>query len=182
MTQRTFNTVAGIIFTLAACTPKTPPETPTRDRIGSMELTSPAFSHGQPIPAKYTCDGEDVSPPLTIAGVPADAKSLALIVDDPDAPMGTWVHWIVYNISPSVQEIAEHAVPEGSLGGTTSWGQTGYGGPCPPSGTHRYFFKLYALDAALQSAAAPDKDSLERAMEGHLLAQAKLVGTYQRQR
>lgn len=147
----------------------------------TMKLTSPQFQHNTNIPAKYTCDGEDINPPLKISEVPEEAKSLVLIVDDPDAPMGTWVHWIVFNIPPTTLEIAENSVPDNATEGITSFKNIGYGGPCPPSGTHRYFFKLYALDTTLDLTPAADKKKLEHAMQGHILAQAELIGLYQRQ-
>ncbi len=143
-----------------------------------MRLTSPAFEHEGDIPARYTCDGDDVSPALSIAGLPSDTVSLALIMDDPDAPSGTWVHWVAYDISPST------GVPEGveSLGtaGVNSWGRTGYGGPCPPSGTHRYVFTLYALDAASHLAPGADKAAVLDALADHVLANAVLMGHYRR--
>lgn len=147
-----------------------------------LSLISPVFTHNAPIPAQYTCDGVNVSPPLAISGVPAATKSLVLISDDPDAPMGTWVHWLLWNIDPQTQEIAEGKVPPRSVEGTTSWGKPGYGGPCPPSGTHRYFFKLYALDTPLDLLSSADKTRLETAMERHVLAQTELIGLYQRSR
>lgn len=145
-----------------------------------MELTSPAFEHNQTIPSRYTCDGEEVNPPLVIADVPSNAKSLALIVDDPDAPGGTWVHWTVWNIDPRTAEIAENSVPSGATEGTTSFGKTGYGGPCPPSGTHRYFFKLTALDIALDLPPNTTARDLKKAMEGHILESVERIGLYQR--
>ena len=144
-----------------------------------MKLTSPAFANNGAIPSEYTCDADDLSPPLSISDVPANAKSLSLIMDDPDAPVGTWDHWVVFNINPSTKQIAEGAEPEG-VGGKNSWGRTGYGGPCPPSGTHRYFFKLYALDTTLNLPEGSAKKELERAMQGHIIAQAQLMGTYKR--
>ena len=146
-----------------------------------MNLTSPIFKNNQSIPPKYTCDGENISPPLEITGVPPKAKSLILISDDPDAPGGSWVHWLIWNIDPAVAEIAENTVPTGAVQGITSFGQTGYGGPCPPSGTHRYFFKLYALDTKLGLAIETDREELEQAMKNHILDQAELVGLYTRQ-
>lgn len=150
-----------------------------------LALTSPAFTHGQPIPRKYTCDGEDVSPPLSWTGVPPDAKSLALIADDPDAPVGTWVHWVLFDIPPGQGGLPEHLPPTAELDGTgihgsNSWQHLGYGGPCPPGGTHRYFFKLYALDTLLALPAGAGKAQLLSAMEGHVLAHTELMGTYQR--
>ena len=141
-------------------------------------VTSSAFAEGEVIPRRYTCDAQNVSPPLTLSGVPADAFSLALILDDPDAPGGTWVHWVEFNIDP-VSEIPEDV---GALGtaGLNSFGITIYGGPCPPSGTHRYFFKVFALDVTLNLAAGASKAQLLAAMEGHVIAQAELMGLYSR--
>jgi Raf kinase inhibitor-like YbhB/YbcL family protein len=157
----------------------------------SFSLTSPAFLPGNQIPALYTCEGKDVSLPLAWSGTPAGTRSLALIVDDPDAPdpaapKMTWVHWILYDIPVTATELPE-AVPRGGLPagtreGLNDWKRTGYGGPCPPIGRHRYFHKLYALDTVLPDLGRPTKAGLERAMEGHVLAQAELVGTYQKQR
>jgi len=150
-------------------------------------LTSEAFTHGQAIPPTYTCDGRDVSPPLAWTEPPSGTKSLALLSDDPDAPMGTWVHWVLYNLPASTRTLPE-AYPTsaqqsgGSRQGKTDFGRTGYGGPCPPSGTHRYFFKLYALDALLSLAPGASAQQLQQAMQGHILAQAELMGTYRRQR
>ncbi|PIY95972.1 MAG: YbhB/YbcL family Raf kinase inhibitor-like protein [Candidatus Kerfeldbacteria bacterium CG_4_10_14_0_8_um_filter_42_10] len=143
-----------------------------------MKITSSAFQNNQSIPAKYSCDGEDVNPPLAFSELPDNIQSLALIVDDPDAPAGTWVHWIVWNINPATAEISENSVPKGAIEGITSAGQAGYSGPCPPSGEHRYFFKLYALAAMLQLDASADKAALKQAMQGHILAQANLTGLY----
>ncbi|HEX8961646.1 MAG TPA: YbhB/YbcL family Raf kinase inhibitor-like protein [Rhodocyclaceae bacterium] len=152
-----------------------------------LTLTSPAFVHQAEIPAKYTCEGSDISPPLAWAGVPPGAQSLALIVDDPDAPdpaapQRVWVHWVLYNMPPSAKGLAEavRALPPGTLEGLSDWRRTGYGGPCPPIGRHRYFFKLYALDAMLPDLGKPTKAALEQAMTGHVLAQAEIVGTYQK--
>lgn len=147
-----------------------------------MELTSPAFTHGGAIPSRYTCDGEDLSPPLQISGVPEGTQSLVLICDDPVAPGNTWNHWILFNIDPAMTEITEGTEPPGSAGGTNSWGRTGYGGPCPPSGTHRYLFKLFALDAPLPLfESPPTQQELSTAMQGHVLTQAELMGMYERQ-
>lgn len=145
-----------------------------------MKIQSPAFGPLETIPVLYTCDGEDISPPLSFSEIPAEAKSLALVMDDPDAPTGTWVHWTLWDISPSIQGINEAGVPGGATEGKTSTGRAGYGGPCPPAGTHRYFFKLYALDAVLNLPASSGKEALEKAMEGHILSQAELVGLYNR--
>jgi Raf kinase inhibitor-like YbhB/YbcL family protein len=154
-----------------------------------LQLTSSAFSRGGEIPAKYTCEGNDVSPPLAWSGVPANARSLALVVDDPDAPdpaapQRTWVHWVLYNIPPGAGSLAEavQALPAGTLEGLNDWGRGGYGGPCPPIGRHRYFHKLYALDVVLPDLGRPAKARLEAQMKGHIVAQAELVGTYQKRR
>lgn len=151
----------------------------------SLAITSSAFREGGAIPAEYTCEGRDVSPPLAWTGVPAGAKSLALIVDDPDAPdprapKTTWVHWVVYNLPPSCTGLAAaaDALPPGARQGQNDWRRTGYGGPCPPIGRHRYFHKLYALDTVLPDLGQPTKGQLERAMRGHVLAEASLMGTY----
>jgi hypothetical protein len=157
------------------------------ETLMALALTSTAFEPGGAIPATYTCQGKDVSVPLAWSGLPAGTRSLALIVDDPDAPdpaapQMTWVHWVLYNIPPAANGLPEAvkpgALPAGTLQGRNDWGRTGYGGPCPPVGRHRYFFKLYALDVVLPDLGQPDKPRLERAMKGHVLAQQQLVGTY----
>ena len=156
-----------------------------------MELTSAAFVHEGEIPRKFTCDGEDLSPPLSWAGLPAGTKSLALIVDDPDAPdpkapKMVYVHWVLYNIPADAVGLAEAVrvadLPRGTLEGLNDWGRTGYGGPCPPIGRHRYFHKLYALDTVFRDLGKPTKRQLLGVMEGRILAQAELIGTYQRNR
>jgi len=151
-----------------------------------MVLTSSAFREGAVIPGKYTCDGEGVSPPLAWTQVPSGTKSFVLVMDDPDAPVGTWDHWIVYGIPDSVTSLAEAAskgtLPSGCREGVNSWERTGWGGPCPPGGTHRYEFRLYALDSALAVKDKPRKADLERAMTGHVLALARLMGRYKRSR
>ena len=133
------------------------------------------------IPAKYTCDGQDTSPPLKIEEVPSETKSLVLIVDDPDAPMGCWVHWIICNINPAISLIEEGTIPQGGVELVNNFNKTAYGGPCPPSGTHRYFFKLYALDKTLELDASSGKAEIEKAMTDSILASAELIGLYQRQ-
>jgi Raf kinase inhibitor-like YbhB/YbcL family protein len=158
----------------------------------SFLIESTAFSHNGSIPPRYTCDGANVSPPLSWSGVPENAKSLVLIVDDPDAPdpaapKMTWVHWVLYNIPASApglpEAITPDALPEGTRQGLNDWKKTGYGGPCPPIGRHRYYHKVYALDTALPDfGQPPDKAKIENAMEGHIVARAELIGTYQRQR
>ncbi len=144
----------------------------------SMKITSPAFENNQSIPPKYTCNGENINPPLEFSDVPPDTKSLVLIVDDPDAPMGTWVHWVIYNIDPSVRTIEENSIPQNGIQVNTSFGKPGYGGPCPPSGTHRYFFKLYALNKMLTLDENPSKQTVENAMKDSIIAKAELVGLY----
>ena len=148
--------------------------------MSALKLSSPAFGHSEHMPAKYTCDGPDVNPPFTIENIPPEAKSLALIVDDPDAPAGTWVHWVVWNISPATREIKEHSLPSGAQEGMTDFRKRGYGGPCPPSGTHRYFFKLYALNSVLSLSANATKSALVSAMKGRIIAQTELIGLYKR--
>lgn len=143
-----------------------------------MRLVSTAFAHEQPIPDKYTCNGAGVNPPLQFLEVPEQAKSLVLIVDDPDAPAGTWVHWVIVNMEPQTLGIEEDNKPSTGTEGMTSFGTAHYGGPCPPSGTHRYFFKLYALDTRLELAENADKKQIESAMQGHILDQAELIGLY----
>jgi Raf kinase inhibitor-like YbhB/YbcL family protein len=157
----------------------------------SFTLTSPAFVAGHDIPSDYTCEGGDISPELTWSGTPATTKSLALIVDDPDAPdpaapKMTWVHWVLYNIPASTTRLPEaqetDSLPPGTLQGKNDWKRIGYGGPCPPIGRHRYFFNLYALDVVLPDLGHPTKEQLQKAMEGHILAKTELVGTYQKAR
>ncbi len=163
-------------------------------QTGRLQITSSAFGHNQTIPKEYTCQGADVNPPLDIRNIPAGAKSLVLIMDDPDAPMGTWVHWTVWNITTHITEIPESSVPNHApwdpnspatplpaIQGVTSFGRSGYGGPCPPSGTHRYFFKLYAIDTTLTLPSAASKKALEKAIEGHILDETQLIGLYQKQ-
>jgi hypothetical protein len=145
-----------------------------------MQITSPAFENNATVPAKYTCQGQDINPPLAIVGVPTQTVGLALIMDDPDAPMGTWDHWIMWDIPASTTQIAEDSVPAGATVGLNSWLKNSYGGPCPPSGTHRYFFKLYALDKALNLQPNSRKADVERSMQGHIIAQAKLVSLYKK--
>jgi len=155
----------------------------------SLVLMSARFTTGGAIPTGFTCEGADHAPPLSWSGVPANAKSLALIVDDPDAtdpkaPQMTWVHWVLYNVPPTATSLPEGAkkadLPPGTREGKNDWGQTGWRGPCPPIGRHRYFFKLYALDAVLPELGAADKKRLEAAMKGHVLAEGQLMGTYEK--
>jgi Raf kinase inhibitor-like YbhB/YbcL family protein len=155
-----------------------------------MQLRSSAFVAGGQIPSRYTCEGDDISPPLAWSGAPDGTRTFALIVDDPDAPdpkapKMTWVHWVLYDIPSEVTSLAEGAsgrLPPGIREGRNDWKRTGYGGPCPPVGRHRYFHKLYALDAELPDLREPTKAKLEAAMEGHILAKVELVGTYQKSR
>ena len=164
-----------------------PSATPEKEGQGMpSELTSTAFAPGEPIPQKYTCDGEDISPPLQWSDPPQGTQSFALIADDPDAPVGTWVHWVLFNLPAQARSLPE-AVPsdaelaDGSRHGKNGWGRLDYGGPCPPRGTHRYVFKLYALDTTLDLKAGANKKQVLQAMEGHILTQAELMGVYSRQ-
>jgi Raf kinase inhibitor-like YbhB/YbcL family protein len=178
------------VILLSACAPSAPstPEQTITDPLAmeeavSIEITSNAFTQGQPIPAKYTCTGENISPALSWGEPPAGTQSFALIMDDPDAPGGTWVHWVLFNIPASARSLPEafpkdKTLPDGSMSGNSSFGGPGYGGPCPPSGTHRYFFKLYALDEMPAISAGANKGELEKAMVGHILAQGELMGTF----
>ena len=157
-------------------------ETSTSESIPAqkfMIIRSPAFNHEELIPRKYTCEGEDISPPLAFDDVPEGASSLVLIMDDPDAPMGTWDHWIRFNIPVSQTRVGEGEEPDG-LSGNNSWGTRGYGGPCPPSGEHRYLFKLYAIDYLLDLPEGVGKDELMNALKGHVLESATLMGRYQK--
>lgn len=152
-----------------------------------MQITSSAFKEAESIPAKYTCDGENISPPLAWRDAPQNTKTFALIVHDPDAPAGDWVHWVLYHIPASVTELSEHApptesLPNGAMQGRNDFKKIGYGGPCPPSGTHRYYFRLYALDAALPLHAGATRQELEKAMRGHVIAEAALMGKYMRRK
>jgi Raf kinase inhibitor-like YbhB/YbcL family protein len=146
----------------------------------SLRLVSQVFKNNEAIPSKYTCDGKNISPPLKWEGVPQGTKSLVLIVDDPDAPSKTWTHWVVFNISSTTTECREGAAPDGSLQGINDFGQAAYGGPCPPKGMHRYYFKLYALDASLTLQEGATKEQVETEMKAHILAEAQLIGTYSR--
>lgn len=150
--------------------------------LNIMKIASPVFQNNESIPAKFTCDGENINPPLEIKDVPENAKSLALIMDDPDAPAaGGFVHWVVFSIDPAIKEIRENSAPQNAIEGTNSAGRVGFTSPCPPSGTHRYFFKLYALDATLALDSSATREDVKKAIEGHILDQATLVGLYQRQ-
>lgn len=175
--QRTALLLAMMLFLAGAgCVKKEP----ILSTSVTMELTSSAFTNNGAIPPLYTCDGSNSRPPLAITESPTAAQSFALIVDDPDAPSGDFVHWVVWNSPPDTTMIAEDALPAGTVEGTTDFGKTGWGGPCPPSGTHRYQFKLYALDSMLDLPAGATKTQLLSAMSGHILDQALLVGSYAR--
>jgi hypothetical protein len=152
---------------------------------GMITITSTAFSEGGMIPKEFTCDGSNVSPALSWSGIPPGTKSLALVCDDPDAPMGTWVHWVLFNIPSSARELPEAIAPDKTLAngarhGINDFRKYGYGGPCPPGGTHRYYFKIYALDTELALAPGVSKDALLTAMQGHILAEGRLMGIYKR--
>ena len=177
----------GLIVAVSACAGGDGGELSEQEVVTlSIQLTSPAFTEGSTIPVKHTCDGEDVSPLLSWSGVPQGAKSIALIADDPDAPHGTWVHWVLYALPPDITGLPEgvpatETTPQGGTHGTNYFKRSGYGGPCPPPGNpHRYFFKLYALDNELALRAGARKDDLLKAMDGHILAQGQLMGTYRR--
>jgi Raf kinase inhibitor-like YbhB/YbcL family protein len=170
---------------LAGCAGAKEIPTPAGDALPDLGLKSPAFTQGAAIPSLYSCKGEDKSPALEWQAPPAGTQSLALVMDDPDAPVGTWVHWVVYNLSADTLSLPEGtsvakgkaSLPAGTLQGKNSWGRQDYGGPCPPSGTHRYFFRLYALDTTLP-AASLDKTGLLKAIAGHILAQGEMMGTF----
>jgi Raf kinase inhibitor-like YbhB/YbcL family protein len=190
-----------LVISLAACAPtqSTPiitssteiippaqtqiPQSPTQEFAMAFKISSPAFKNGESIPPVFSCKGHDISPALTWTDPPAGTQSFALIMDDPDAPVGIWVHWVIFNIPASTRDLKEGTptdpqLSDGSLQGKTSAGSNGYHGPCPPSGTHRYFFKLYALDTKLSLSSTADKKQLLAAMEGHILANAELMGTF----
>jgi len=163
------------------------PQTKSGSKKMSIKVESPAFNYGEFIPSIYTCDGVNISPPLKWSGVPDGTKSIALICDDPDAPIGDWVHWVMYNIPPEVKELKENIpsdkiLKDGSIHGLNDWKKYGYGGPCPPSGVHRYYFKIFALDVKLDLAPGATKKQLLDAMRGHILAQGELMGKYQRKK
>jgi Raf kinase inhibitor-like YbhB/YbcL family protein len=157
----------------------------TKGNIMELKVTSTAFKEGEMIPKRHTCDGQDASPSLAWTEGPGATKSFVLICDDPDAPVGTWIHWVLFNVPPTTRELPENVAPERTLAfgerhGKNSWGRLGYGGPCPPGGTHRYYFKLYALDTLLTLEPGVTKDQVEKAMRGHVLAQGQLMGRYRR--
>lgn len=167
-----------LIISVLGCAQK-PVLQEVKEEVGDMKIESPDFKEGEQIPKDFTCDGENISPGLVFKDVPGKAKSLALVMDDPDAPRGTFVHWLVWNIPPDVKGISKGEKVKYAQG-KADFGRTGYGGPCPPSGAHRYFFKLYALDKMLDLKEGAGKTDLEKAMSGHIISEAKLMGTYQR--
>jgi len=189
---------AAVLLTGAACgnsqrtivpppTPQASTNTAGSQQKSEMKLTSTAFKEGEAIPRGYTCDGANVSPPLEWTGVPKTAKTIAIIADDPDAPAGTWVHWVLYNLPADGLGLIENTpqtetLKGGGAQGKNDFGKIGYGGPCPPSGTHRYFFKFYALDSELTLKPGATRAEVEQAMEGHIIGRAQLMGTYRRQR
>lgn len=154
--------------------------TSTSSGIVAMKITSSAFANEALIPAKYTCDGQDVNPPLTFSEIPKDAKSLALVVEDPDAPSGTWTHWIVWNINPETSKIEEGKLPEGAVEGTNDFQSVGYGGPCPPGAEHRYMFNLFALDSQLNLPTTTKREELLSEIAKHKLSETELIGVYKR--
>ncbi|MGM0366475.1 MAG: YbhB/YbcL family Raf kinase inhibitor-like protein [Actinomycetota bacterium] len=173
--------ISVLLLLLAACDIEANKEIERKDREGpAMEIISTAFSHNENIPARYTCDGQDINPPLEFSNIPEGTRSLALIADDPDAPAKTWVHWVVWNISPDATGIPEDSKPGEAVEGITDFKKPGYGGPCPPSGTHRYFFKLFALDTELDLDPSGGAGDLAKAMEGHIIESAELIGLYSR--
>lgn len=177
--------IIGLLLSgLVGCREASPGPTPATgegEEAAAFRLSSPAFGHGQPIPKRYTCEGEDLIPPLQWEGAPPGTQSFVLIMEDPDAPMGTWDHWIVYDIPATVTSIREATPPPGRVG-RNSWEKTSYGGPCPPPGpVHRYFFRLYAVDIpSLNLPEGAEKKDVLQALEGHILAQTELMGLYQR--
>jgi len=170
--------LAGIFFWQKSKKPKEISLPETLPKI--MKISSSAFENNSSIPSKYTCDGEDVNPPLEIKDIPKGTQSLVLIVDDPDAPTGTFLHWLVFNINPDVSLIEENSLPSGAIQGKNDFGKESYGGPCPPFGEHRYFFKIYALDKKLDLPSGSRLKEVEGAIKGHILDQAQLIGLYQR--
>jgi len=175
----------GVLVFASQCRQGTNPVNQGGEKV-TIIISSSAFNQGGLIPSRYTCDGTDMSPPLEWSGIPEGTRELALICDDPDAPSGDWVHWVMYNMPPDLKGLPE-AVPKtatlnnGSVQGITDFRRTGYGGPCPPGGTHRYYFRLYALDKKLGLGTGLGKNDLLRAVKGHVIAQAELMGTYKRQ-
>lgn len=184
------NIIVAVAISISLFCPYTQSKQTTQQEQGGekmeIKITSPVFEDGGTIPAKYTCDGDNVSPPLNWGAVPNTTKSIALICDDPDAPMGTWVHWVLFNLPADTTKLSENIPPDKTLAngarqGTNDFRKIGYGGPCPPSGTHRYFFKIYAIDTVLDLQAGATKSDLLKAIQGHILAQGQIIGKYKRQ-
>ena len=187
-------TVVGFLLLLVGCASPAPPAKRQLDNVNlpqtgqsALQVTSTAFKEGQSIPRQYTCDGVNISPPLEWNGTPKSAKTIGIIADDPDAPSGTWVHWVVYNLPAENIGLVENLpltedLKAGGFQGKNDFQKIGYGGPCPPSGTHRYFFKVYALDNELPLKAGATKAEVEKAMQGHIVAQGQLMGTYSREK
>jgi Raf kinase inhibitor-like YbhB/YbcL family protein len=189
MLKQVVLSLSMLLLMACARVPPAPSQSPTpaapKEIKMEIKLTSAAFKEGQPIPRQYTCDGVNVSPPLEWTGMPKTAKTIAIIADDPDAPSGTWVHWVVYDLPAENIGLVENLpatenLKAGGFQGANDFDKIGYGGPCPPSGTHRYFFKIYALDNYLSLKVGATKTLVEKAMEGHIVAQGQLMGTYQR--
>lgn len=176
-TQINFSLLIGIIILFSSILSGCQKQLTTKQ---IMILSSPNFNNNELIPAKFTCQGQNISPELEISEVPEDTKSLVLIMEDPDAPSGTWVHWLVWNIDPKSKVIPENSVPKEAVQGNNSWSEPAYGGPCPPSGAHRYFFKLFALKAKLNLSAGSTKEQLLQAMDGFVIEEAQLLGIYRK--
>jgi len=178
--------LSTLIFTIS-CLENNKTNEDIQNIKNTIKITSKAFQNGELIPLKYTCDGENISPPLEIENIPSQTKSITLITDDPDAPFQTWVHWILFNLKADIKELSEKILSDkilanGAIQGLTSFNNNAYGGPCPPNGTHRYYFKVYALDKVLELASNAKKDDVLKEMEGHILAKGELIGKYQRQK
>ncbi len=171
-------TTATVATTTTVTISTTAASTTTTSEGATLQITSPSFEAGAEIPSEFSCDGDNISPELNIANLPDNTVTLALIMDDPDAPGGTWVHWVAFDFPPT--DVIPESIPLLGIGGSNSWDMTGYGGPCPPSGTHRYFFKLFALDGALELSEGSSTEEVLDAMEGHIVDQAELMGTYSR--
>src|SRR2546430_162889 len=182
-----------IVLPLAGCANRSqlvtqpPPANTSTNNKAEIKLTSSAFSEGQPIPRAYTCDGVNISPPLEWSGVPKTARTIAIVCDDPDAPGGTWVHWVLYNLPAENIGLVENLpatenVKAGGFQGQNDFGKSGYGGPCPPSGTHRYYFKIFAFDRELDLPSGAKRGQLDAAMKGHVVAQGELMGRYSRKK
>ena len=173
-----FFILASLLFSCCANGPTQQTELGPNTGVNDLRISSTAFGNNKKIPDVYTCNDQGISPPLTFENVPENAKSLALILDDPDAPSGTFTHWLIWNIPANLTGIDENSVPDGGVQGKNSDGETGYTPPCPPYGTHRYYFKLYALDTMLKLPPGSDKKALSEAMKGHIIAQTEYVGLY----